>query len=153
MEEKKEEMETKPKSPRVKKIKRSSELRDTVTKIKNPGRVEAGKNLALWNKSQKERLLQHRSSKEQKEQKETKKTSTGRACCVSFAGIAYNAMHMLGFETGVSIVGYIFYKRVYTCDKSAKRSAVRSTVCRTEEKVKSTSEELIKKESDPFQMQ
>ena len=55
-----------------KKIKRPTEK---VTKIKNPGRVDAGKNLALWNKLQKERLLRSSSSKEHTEQKEeTKKT-------------------------------------------------------------------------------
>ena len=136
---------------------------EKVTKIKHPGRVKAGKSLALWNKSQKERLLQRCSkdqptcSKEQEEQEETKQRPP---CCT---GIAYNAMHMLGFATGVSIVGYIFYKRVYThmntYDKSAKRSAVlrsaQSTAqhSTTQETVKSTSEEVIKKESDPFQMQ
>ena len=141
----KEETETKPKSPRVKKIKQSSA--DTITKLKNPGRVEAGKNLALWNKTQKERLLQG-SSKEQQEQKEQQQQQQAfcgtKQCCVSNASNAYkmHTMHMLGFAAGVSIVGYICYKKY----KSAKPSTVCSTAqSKPQEKIKSTPEELIKK--------
>ena len=152
-----------------KKIKRptrsstTSSTTEKVTKIKNPGRVDDGKNLALWNKLQKERLLQCRSSKEHTEQKEQKEEetkkqsthSTSSACCVS------HTSKLLGFATGVSIVGYIFYKYVNTNYKRTKTSAQplslaqQSLAQQTQEKPKSTSsgEITIKKESDPFQMQ
>ena len=126
-----------------------------------------GKNLALWNKTQKERLLQCRSTEqkehtEQKEQREeTKKQtqrtaavhSTGSACCVSSSCVS-NASKLLGFATGVSIVGYMLYKKYKRTKPSAQQStAQHSTVRSAQEKAKSTSGEIIKKESDPFQMQ
>ena len=80
----------------------------TVTKQKSAGRIQAGKKLAEWNRNNKQKIRENKEMKSTDEVTEEKKHESPVTISDTKSKPVFTVM---GFVTGVSIVGYMLYRK------------------------------------------
>ena len=130
----------------------------TVTKQKSLGRIQAGLKLAEWNKNNKQKLREKRETKSTEEFKEESKQES---VAVHESSVAVHDTKnkpvitvMVGFVTGVSIVGYMLYRKWNsTKQRSIKQKPLSEKQTATHPEEKHTKCMPIRLSADPFFMQ
>jgi len=124
----------------------------TVTKQKSAGRIQAGKKLAEWNRNNKQKIRENKEMKSTEEITEEKKHESPVTISDTKSKPVFTVM---GFVTGVSIVGYMLYRKWNsTKQKSTKQTplSVKQTAT-TQPEEKQTKCMPVRLHADPFCMQ
>ena len=124
----------------------------TVTKQKSLGRIQAGLKLAEWNKNNKQKLREKRETKSTEEIKEESKHESPVAVHDTKNKPVITVM--MGFVAGVSVVGYMLYRKWNSTKQRSikqKPSSERQPAAHPEEK--HTKCMPIRLSADPFSMQ
>ena len=123
----------------------------TVTKQKSAGRIQAGKKLAEWNRNNKQKLRENKEIKGTEEITEESKHESP----VTISGTKNKPVYtVMGLVTGVSVVGYMLYRKWNsTKQRSTKQTppSVKQTTTQPEDK--HTKSMPIRLHADPFCMQ
>ena len=128
----------------------------TVTKQKSPGRIQAGKKLAEWNRRNKQKIHENKvhENKETISTEEIAEESKHESAVAISDTKSKPVVTVVGFVTGVSVVGYMLYRKWNsTQQRSTKQKppSVKQTTTQPEEK--HTKCMSVRLHADPFCMQ
>ena len=120
----------------------------TVTKQKSPGRIQAGKKLAEWNRNNKQKL------RENKEMKSTEEITEESKHESPVAVQNKRVITVVGFVTGASVVAYMLYRKWNsTKQRSTKQTPLSEKQTTTQPEEKHTKSMSVTSCADQFCMQ
>jgi len=127
-----------------------------VTKQKSLGRIQAGKKLAEWNRRNKQKIHENKiyENKETISTEETAEESKQESAVAVSDTKSKPVVTVMGFVTGVSVVGYMLYRKWNnTKQRSTKQTLLSEKQTATQPEEKHTKSMPVRPSADPFCMQ
>ena len=127
----------------------------TVTKQKSAGRIQAGKKLAEWNRRNKQKIHENKDTEAQTKSTEEITEESKHESAVAISDTKSKpVITVVGFVTGVSIVGYMLYRKWNsTKQRSTKQTPLSEKQTTTQREEKQTKCIPVRPSADPFCMQ
>ena len=127
----------------------------TVTKQKNPGRIQAGKKLVEWNRRNKQKIHENKDTEAQVKSTEEITGESKQESPVAISNTKSKPVYtVVGFVTGAGVVAYMLYRKWNsTKQRSTKQKPLLEKQTATQPEEKHTKSMPVRPSADPFCMQ